>query len=280
MRRLGVPGVALAVLPLAVALSTVSLSDARPGARPVQQGWQVAGPEVVPDLNARPSAGTRRKHAFYFTRAMYSSGGFGGYGRSWRTDYPKGDRQFVTVLQRLVRELDIYGSDHALRLDDPELRKFPFLYAVEVGRMSLTDAEVHGLREYLLAGGFLIVDDFWGSYEWANFEENIVRVLPEYTIVDLPLSHPIFHTYYEITEILQVPFSGRACAGAPYYEQDGYVPHVKGIFNEKGRLLVLISWNSDLGDAWEWMELDCYPLTHSTYAAQLGVNVIIYAMSH
>jgi len=211
---------------------------------------------------------------------MYSSGGYGGWGRSWATDYPKGDQQFVAVLQRLVRELDIYGREHAVRLDDPELRKFPFLYAVEVGRMSLTNDEVRGLRQYLLAGGFLIVDDFWGSYEWQNFAENISRVLPEYAVVDLPLSHPIFHTYYEIKEILQVPYSGRACAGAPYYEQDGYVPYVKGIFDEKGRLLVLISWNSDLGDAWEWMELSCYPLTHSTYAAQLGVNVILYAMSH
>jgi hypothetical protein len=226
------------------------------------------------------SAGTERRHAFYLTRAIYSSGGFGGYGRSWAVDYPKGDQQFVAVVQRLLREIDVYASDNSVQLDDPKLRLFPFLYAVEVGRMSLTDTEVKGLRDYLMAGGFLIVDDFWGTYQWQNFENNIRRVLPEYPIVDLPLTHEIFHTFYDIKEILQVPFSGNACSGAPYYEQDGYVPMVKGIFDERGRLLVLISWNSDLGDAWEWMELACYPLTHSKYASQLGVNTIIYAMSH
>ena len=146
--------------------------------------------------------------------------------------------------------------------------------------MALTDSEVKGLRSYLKAGGFLIVDDFWGSYQWANFEQNIKRVLPEYNIVDLPLSHPLFHSYYEIEEILQVPNINNGCAGGPYYEQDGYVPAIRAIFDERGRLLVLISWNSDLGDAWEWMEQACYPLKMSTYAYQLAVNAIIYSMTH
>lgn len=236
---------------------------------------------MVEDAEAR-SAGTHRRHAFYFTRAVYSSGG-GGFRRgrdSWATDYPKGDQQFAAVVQRLVRELDVFQSDNAIPLDDPKLRAFPFLYAVEVGQMGLSDPEVKGLRGYLMAGGFLIVDDFWGTYEWQNFEQNIRRVLPEYPIVDLPLTHELFHAYYDIKEILQVPYHGNACSGSPYYEQDGYVPMVKAIFNERGRLLVLISWNSDLGDAWEWMELPCYPLTHSKYASQLGVNTIVYAMSH
>ena len=226
----------------------------------------------------------RRKHEFYFTRAIYSSGGFrGGYrgrGGSWATDYPKADSQFLEVLGRLARELDSYSGEHAVRVDDPDLRRFPFLYAVEVGRMGLTDDEIKGLREYLLAGGFLIVDDFWGTYQWANFEENIRQVLPEYAIVDVPLSHPVFHSYYEIKEILQVPNVQNGCSGGPYNEQDGYTPMVRGIFDEKGRLLVLISFNSDLGDAWEWMEQSCYPLAMSTYAYEFAVNTIVYAMSH
>jgi hypothetical protein len=244
---------------------------------------------TVPEPEARAEANFRvtpvslgeRRHEFYFTRAIYSSGfGRGRRGGSWATDYPKGDQQFTAVVQRLARELDVFQSDHAMELTDPELRKFPFLYAVEVGHMSLTDPEVRALRDYLVSGGFLIVDDFWGTYEWQSFEQNIRRVLPEYSIVDLPMSHPLFHIYYDIKEILQVPYHGRACAGAPYYEQDGYYPVVRAIFDERGRMLVLISHNSDLGDAWEWMELACYPLTHSTYAAQLGVNTILYAMSH
>jgi hypothetical protein len=230
----------------------------------------------------------KRKHEFYFTRAIYSSG-MGGYGYrgfrgrgggSWATDYPKADSQFLAVLGRLARELDSYDGEHAVRLDDPELRKFPFLYAVEVGRMGLTDDEIKGLREYLLAGGFLIVDDFWGTYQWANFEENIRQVLPEYAIVDVPISHPVFHSYYDINEVLQVPNISNGCSGGPYYEQDGYTPMVKGIFDEHGRLLVLISFNSDLGDAWEWMEQSCYPLPMSTYAYEFAVNTIVYAMSH
>ena len=146
--------------------------------------------------------------------------------------------------------------------------------------MGLSEPEVRNLREYLLAGGFLFVDDFWGTYEWANFEENIRAVLPEYPIVDLPITHELFRAYYEIEKVEQVPSIDNGCDGEPYYERDGVVPMVRAIFNEKGRMLVLISWNSDLGDAWEWMEQACYPLKMSTYAYQLGVNTIIYAMSH
>lgn len=216
---------------------------------------------------------------FYFTRAVYSS-----YGRRWRgswaTDYPKADLQFLTVLRRLM-QIDAYESENAIRLDDPELRRYPFLYAVEVGYMSLTDGEVRGLRDYLLAGGFLVVDDFWGTLEWLNFEAEIRRVLPEYPIVDIPLDHPIFHSFYDIDELLQVPNVGLARWGrGRTWERDGYIPYCRGIFDEKGRLLVLINWNTDLGDAWEWMDDPEYPLKYSTYAYQLGVNAIVYAMSH
>jgi hypothetical protein len=234
----------------------------------------------VADYQARQAFSADQKHEFYFTRAIYSDyrGGFRRRG-AWDTDYPKADEQFLAVLGRLARELDSYPDDNAMPLEDPNLRLFPFLYAVEVGAMALSQGEVQALRSYLQAGGFLIVDDFWGSYEWQNFEENIRRVLPEYEIIDLPISHPIFHTYYEIEEVLQVPNINNGCRGGPYSEGDGYVPAVRAILNEKGRMLVLISWNSDLGDAWEWMERDCYPLRMSTYAYQLAVNTIIYAMT-
>jgi uncharacterized protein DUF4159 len=244
--------------------------------------WRFSRSSPTTDLLARQSLSADRKYEFYFTRAIYSSG-YGGFrrrGNAWATDYPKADEQFLSVLGRLARELDSFPQDHAMQLEDPNLRLFPFLYAVEVGAMGLSDGEVQALRSYLLAGGFLIVDDFWGSWEWQNFEENIRRVLPEYEIVDLPISHPLFHTYYEIEQVLQVPNLNNGCRGGPYSEGDGYVPAVKAIFNEKGRMLVLISWNSDLGDAWEWMEQACYPLQMSTYAYQLAVNTIIYAMSH
>ena len=278
MRRFGFPAVLLAILlPASAALAFASIPETRAGAR-----TQVRG---VPASAANPAVLAGKRYEFYFTRAVYSDGGrFGRFGRgrgSWSTDWPKADIQFLSVLRRLASHLDSYENDNPVELTDPNLRRFPFVYAVEVGNMALSDAEVKSLREYLLAGGFLFVDDFWGGYQWQNFELNIRRVLPEYQIVDLPLDHPLFHTYYEIKEILQVPVYTRGCSGGPYWEQaDDTEPRIMGISDEKGRLLVVISYNSDMGDAWEWMELACYPLPLSTYAYEFAVNAIIYSMSH
>jgi hypothetical protein len=221
------------------------------------------------------------RHEFTFARAAYSGMGRGwGRGRgSWRTDFPKADRQFLIGVRRLTR-IDAYGGEYAVRLDDPELLRYPFLYAVEVGRMALTEEEVLGLRRYLSSGGFLLVDDFWGSWEWDVFEAEIRRVLPGRPILDLPLDHPVFHTVYQIDEVLQVPNVRNGMMGGPYWEQDGYVPFCRGISDEDGRLVVMINWNSDLGDAWEWAENPYYPLDRSTFAYQLGINAIVYAMTY
>jgi hypothetical protein len=218
-------------------------------------------------------------HEFTFARAAYSGRGRGWGWAAWTTDYPKADRQFLIGVKRLTR-IDAYGGEHPVRLDDPQLRSYPFLYAVEVGRMELTEPEVLGLRQYLAAGGFLLVDDFWGTWEWASFEEQIHRVLPGRPIVDLPRDHPVFHTVYDIKEVLQVPNVRNGMAGGPYWERDGYEPFCRGIFDEQGRLLVMINWNSDLGDAWEWAENPYYPLDRSTFAYQLGINAIVFAMTH
>ena len=234
--------------------------------------------DVLRPTLKNPSADARE---FFFTRAIYSGGG---YRRgSWAVDYPKADRQFLTIINRLIDLLDAYERENAVRLDNPDLRRFPFLYALEVGYMYMTEAEVKGLRDYLLAGGFLMIDDFWGTWEWANFEAEIKRVLPEYQIVEVPLDHPIFHTVYNIEEIVQVPNYGNAQwaqRGGRTWEQDGVVPHVRGIFDEDGRLMVIINWNTDIGDAWEWAESPYYPLYYSTFAIEITVNIIVYAMSH
>ncbi|NNF28863.1 MAG: DUF4159 domain-containing protein [Gemmatimonadetes bacterium] len=217
-------------------------------------------------------------HEFYFTRAAYSSGGFGRRRASWATDYPKADRQFLTVLKRLTN-LDAYGSENAVLLTNPDLRDYPFLYALEVGYMAMSPSEVQGLRDYLTAGGFLVIDDFWGTREWLQFEYQMSLVFPDRPIVDLEPDHPVFNTFYEIDEILQVPAYGRFQWGSTS-ERDGYVPYVKGIMDDDGRLMVMINWNTDLGDAWEWAEQPDYPLQFSTFAYQMGVNMIVYAMSH
>jgi len=215
-------------------------------------------------------------HEYFYTRGIYQGTRCG----NWTIDYPKSDRQFLVGVRRLTN-LDAYEAEHPVRLDNPDLNRFPFLYMVEVGHADFTESEVAGLRRYLLAGGFLVADDFWGSYEWANWEYQIGRVLPEYKIVELSLDNPIFHGMYDVKDIRQVPNVNNGCYGnGRYWEQDGYEPHVRGIFDDQHRLLVVINWNSDLGDAWEWAEQPCYPLDRSTYAWEMGINYIIYGMSH
>ena len=219
---------------------------------------------------------------FYFSRVAYS--GFGGFsgrrGNSWRTDFPKADQIFLSFVDRLLPTLDAYEREFVVQVHDPDVRRFPFLYALEVGRMSLTQPEVKGLRDYLLSGGFLVIDDFWGTREWEQFEYQIGQVLPEFEIVDLGMDHPIFSTFYEIDEIIQVPNVQQGVWGGQTHERDGFVPMVRGIHDEKGRLMVVINWNTDLGDAWEWADEPRYPLKYSTYAYEMGVNFIVYAMSH
>ena len=252
-----------------------------PSDAPAAATTATAAVQAPCDLLARQQDGAPAEwHEFYFTRAAYSSyrRGWGRRGGAWATDYPKADRQFLTVLRRLTN-LDAFECENAVLLDDPRLRRYPFLYALEVGYMNLSPPEIEGLRDYLTAGGTLIIDDFWGSREWLQFEYQMSLVLPGRPIVDLETDHPLFSTFYEIDEVLQVPAFRRYYYGG-YSERDGYVPYVKGILDDDGRLMVVVNWNTDLGDAWEWAEQPTYPLDRSTFAYQMGVNMIVYAMSH
>lgn len=222
---------------------------------------------------------------FHFTRGIYSGGGGGGgwgwgrRSRAWCTDHPKAEEQFLEVLDRLTG-IDAFHWGNAIHLDDPDLRRYPILYMLEVGYMGMTESEVRGLRDYLLAGGFLIIDDFWGTREWFNFEREMARVFPEYPIVDLPMEHPVYRAFYQVDTVLQVPVVKWHGDYSVTWEQDGYHARNFGIFDDRGRLMVAINWNTDLGDAWEWMEQPHYPLRYSTYAYQIGVNYIVYAMSN
>ena len=220
---------------------------------------------------------------FYFTRAIYSGsrGWWGGRGRgTWATDFPKADRQFLFILHRLLTMLDLHEWENPVSLADPELRRFPFLYMLEVGYMNLSEAEIEGLRGYLEAGGFLVVDDFWGEEAWYNFEYHMSRILPGRPIEPIPLDHPIFHQFYDIDDILTVPSINNAARGR-YEECWGpCAPTVSGIFDDRGELMVVINHNTDLGDAWEWSENPYYPIDRSTYAYELAINYIIYGLSH
>ncbi len=216
---------------------------------------------------------------FHFTRGIYSGpGDADAWGPRWAIDYPEADRHFLIALRRLT-SVDAFPDEHALDLSDPSLARFPFVYVLEVGAMALDDEEAAALRRYLLAGGFLVVDDFWGTWAWENFAAQMARVFPDRSIEEIPLDHPVFHAFYDIDALVQVPNVYQAGTDRTH-EYDGRVPHARGIFDDAGRLMVLVNWNTDLGDAWEWADNPDYPLRYSTYAYELGINFVIYAMSH
>ncbi len=236
-------------------------------------------PVPLPEPDAFSGTMDDGKSEFTFVRSVHTGLGPWAYYKGWYTDWPKADRQFILGIQRLTN-IGVAERGKAIPLTDPAIFQYPFVYAVEVGHLNLTDPEAAALGEYLRRGGFLFCDDFWGTWEWENFRQNIERVLPGKKIVDLDLTHPIFHCYYDIGEIIQVPNVGAALYERNTHEQDGIVPHCRGIFDDTGRLMVVINWNTDLGDAWEWADLPGFPARYSTYAYQMGINAIIYAMSH
>ena len=268
--RLRIGAFALVVMTLA-GVGLAALRAAPAGEPAPQQDFRSLLDERTKSDPDRP--GPRE---FTFTRGVYSNPWR--WNSSWAIDFPKADRQFVAAVDTLV-DMDVSEEENPVRLDDPGLRRFPFLYILEIEGMSLTPAEVTGLRDYLLAGGFLVVDDFWGEYAFADLQREMRRVLPEYSIAEIPRDHPIFNTVYRIEEIIQVPAIGRYYGGVTT-ECYGCDVFTRGIFDNDGRLMVVINGNTDLGDAWEWFERPEYPLQFSSFAVQLGVNLVVYAMSH
>lgn len=218
---------------------------------------------------------------FVFARLVYGSG-FRGWGRrgSWATDWPKADKQFIFGVDRLSNVRVVVDEDVAIEIMDPKLFSYPFLYAVEVGHMELSHLEARQLREYMDRGGFLVVDDFWGTYEWQNFSYNMKLIFPENEAEPIPLSHPIFHAFYDIDELLQIPNVRNGCLGYQTHEGDGYIPYLLAIFDDKRRPMMVINYNTDLGDAWEWADEPCYPNEFSGMAYRMGINFIVYSMTH
>jgi hypothetical protein len=166
-----------------------------------------------------------------------------------------------------------------LRPVDTELFDYPFLYAVEVGHWELSDADAAALRQYLLRGGFLMVDDFHGSREWEVFMESLRRVFPERPVVDIDSAHEVFHVLYDLDQRVQIPGIAALSRGVTS-EQDGQIPRWRGVFDDQGRLMVAINHNMDLGDAWELADEPYYPQPLTALAYRFAINYILYAMSH
>jgi hypothetical protein len=217
---------------------------------------------------------------FYFTRLAYPSAmgrRRGGWG-AWTTDFPEAEVHLLQGLSRLTR-LDTAREGRIVTLDDDELMKYPWLYAVEVGNWVLDERQAAVLREYLLRGGFLMVDDFWGEYEWNVFFDSMVRVFPDRPIIEVPESDELLHVLYDLDERIQIPGAYSAYSGITW-EKGGVTPHWRGIYDDDGRLMVAINFNMDMGDAWEHADDPNYPEPMTTLAYRFAVNYTIYAMTH
>lgn len=206
---------------------------------------------------------------FTFVRAQYAR--YGG----WAADYPTMERNLMTIMRELTTLRPWTDASNVHTFDDPELLRHPVAYLSEPGYWLPDDAEVEGLRQYLAKGGFLIVDDFHFEQEWRVFEDAIRRVLPSARIEPLDLSHPIFHTFFEIRS-LKVPYPGRL--GEMGLTGEFYGVHER---NDPARpLSVIINYNIDLGDYVEWSAENLYNPQSTNEAYKFMVNYIIYGMTH
>ena len=232
------------------------------------------------------------KAEYYWSRLRYTSragrfgsygGDYGGYrygfgGGSWSTDYPKADRQMLLALRRLTR-VETRSTEQVVDLDSDDIFDYPWIYAVQVQNWTFSDAQAKRLREYLLKGGFLMVDDFHGTDDWERFMEGMRIVFPDRAVEDLDNKDEIFHVLYDLDDRFQVPGEQYVNTGRTY-EKDGYVAKWRAIRDDKCRIVVAICHNMHLGDAWEWADSPEYPERFASMAFRVALNYIIYGMTH
>jgi len=197
----------------------------------------------------------------------------------WAVDFDAADQN---LSRRLAAVTSIQVDPPiVLTLEDPELCLHPWIYMVEPGNLRLTETEVPILREFLLRGGTLTLDDFHGPIEFANVERELGRVLPDRRIVDLPIDHPIFSSFYRIEKYPQIPGLGSFFRGVTW-EKGGIVPTLRAVLDDDGRPMVLINWNTDMGDGWEWSNAMEYPgyIKYTAQAYRMMINEITYSLTH
>lgn len=246
---------------------------------------------LVPPVTAQQGAAPDPRFAgleWTFARVRYSSnigngrrGMFRGgeFDNPWTIDMPAAEqnlsRRVRTVTTIKVNDPIVVG------LEDETLWQHPWLYLVEPGNLSLGDTEAENLREFLLRGGTLTFDDFHGPYEWANLENEMRKVFPDRPIVELPPDHPIFSCFYQIDAYPQIPGIGSFMRGRTW-EKGGYEAKLRAILDDRGRAMVLINWNTDMADAWEWSNAEDYPgyLKYTAESYRMQINEIIYALTH
>jgi Domain of unknown function (DUF4159) len=197
----------------------------------------------------------------------------------WTMDYPRSDRHFAAAVRRLTRIHGRSVEQPVNPLDEDDIFNYPYLYSVEPGHWDLTEEVAAKLRQFLLRGGFLMVDDFHGTDEWRIFTRSLSRIFPDRIVVDLPKNEAIFHVLYDLDDKYQVP-GAAALRNGVTYEFDGFEPRWRGVYDDKGRVMVAICHNMDLGDSWELADDPQYPEKYSALGIRIGVNYVIYAMTH
>lgn len=223
---------------------------------------------------------------FTFVRLRYDSHGYGRGG--WSVDYPDSDLNFSLRLQQLT-SLQVNPTPIYLELTDKRLFDYPFVYMIEPGSLYFQEEHVVALRKYLLNGGFMMVDDFWGESEWQNFRMQMKRVFPDREPFEVPLSHEIFHCVYDLKEKPQIPSIGvarwgrdRGVTWEERYDSDTSTPHYMAITDDEDRIMVFICHNTDLGDGWEREGENRWYFEEFSVkkAYPLGINIVTYAMTH
>jgi hypothetical protein len=238
--------------------------------------WAMYEDEMQDPVDDPPDALEPAEFAFGRLRYRARFRGFGGYER-WGIDANKSDRQFIQGVRRLTR-VHARSIEEILDVDSDEMFNWPWIFAVAAGDWTFTDDQAARLRRYLERGGFLMVDDFHGEREWQSFMAGMRRVLPDAEPIELEDDAAIFHTVYDLNERINVP--GANVVHGPGYERDGTVPHWRAILDSKGRIMVAICFNMDVGDAWEFADSPDYPEKYASMAYRLGINYVLYSMTH
>ena len=236
-----------------------------------------------------------RAAEFHFIRVEYTDlpqyhRGFGYASRDglgsgwWIVDWPAADNHFTSGIQRLTR-IDT-GDPRHLRLTDDRLFDYPWIYATQTGWWGLSDAETSRLREYLLRGGYLVVDDFWGPEQWEVFRRTMERVLPNHPITDIAPSDSVMHVLYDIEEKDRTIIPGSRHlrrgpgGGVQVVLPAGAVPAWRAMYDDRERMVVAVNFNTDVGDAWEFADVPYYPEAMTALAYRYGINYMVYSMTH
>lgn len=254
--------------------------------RPIRTYWrQKRLPErdEFPQWRLQPSF---QQDVFTFVRIQYDAYGPFGWWDRWDNDYPDGDWNFSYRLQQLT-SLSVDPNGRVLKLTDPELFNYPFLYMAGVQRVTFNAAERLALRRYLLNGGFLMMDDFWAESGWRNVRREMNAVLPNRQPIELTLDHPIFHWVYDLKELPQVCDLKTWSEGYSFeFWHDGFsadqAPHFWAYFDDDGRMIALCCHNNDIGDGWEreGENREYFERFSEKISYPLGINIITYAMTH